>query len=172
MHAALLSRPEEVIMLIRRIATSACALALVVPAAAVARPAADPPVAFGGPSVAKTGGVTYGDTKYDLQNQQDQNAAKPGYADRVGSLSSEQLAAAYGTTKPAAPSLAPQQFAYGASAPNARFVPATAASNGGASDGDDTDGWQIAAIAEAGLLAAFALGSAVVVRARRRPRLT
>ena len=159
-------------MLTRRIAASACALALVVPAAASARPADDQPVAFGGSSVAKTGGVTYGDTKYDLHNQQDLKAAKPAYADRVGSLSAEQLAAAYGTTKPTAPA---QQFAtaYGAATPNARFVPATAASVGSASDGDGTDGWQIAALSEAGLLAAFALGSAVVVRARRRaPRLS
>ena len=150
-------------MLIRRIAASACALALVVPAAASARPATDPPVAYGGPSVAKTGGVTYGDTKYDLQNQQDLKAAKPSYADRVGSLSAEQLAAAYGTTKPA-----PAQFAYGATAPNAKFVPATTAPVGTASTSDDTDGWQIAALAEAGLLAAFALGGVVLVRARRR----
>jgi hypothetical protein len=168
MHAALLSRPEEVIMLIRRIAASACALALVVPAAALARPADDQPVAFGGPSVAKTGGVSYGDTKYDLQNQQDQKAAKPSYADRVGSLSTEQLAAAYGTTKPTAPA---EAFAYGATAPNARFVPATAASKGVASHGDDTDGWQIAALSEAGLLAALALGSVALLRARRRTRV-
>ncbi len=153
-------------MLIRRIAASACALALVVPAAAVARPADDQPVAFGGPSVAKTGGVSYGDTKYDLQNQQAQKTAKPSYADRVASLSTEQLAAAYGTAKPTTPA---EQFstAYGATAPNARFVPAAAASVT-ASHGDDTDGWQIAALAEAGLLAALALGSVALVRARRR----
>jgi hypothetical protein len=163
MHAALLSRPQEVTMLIRRIAASACALALIVPAAASARPATDPPVAYGGPSVDQTGGVTYGDTKYDLQNQQDLKAAKPSYADRVGSLSAEQLAAAYGTTKPA-----PAQFAYGATAPDAKFVPATTAPVTTASAGDDTDGWQIAALAEAGLLAALGFGTAVIVRARRR----
>jgi hypothetical protein len=168
MHAALLSRPEEVTMLIRRIAASACALALLVPAAASARPGFDPPVAYGGPSVANTGGVTYGDTKYDLQNQQDLKAAKPSYADRVGSLSAEQLAAAYGTSKPA-----PAPFAYGATAPHAKFVAATTAPVGTASTSDDTDGWQIAALAEAGLLAAFAFGGVVLVRARRRaPRLT
>jgi hypothetical protein len=172
MHAALLSRPQEVIMLIRRIAVSACALALVVPAAAMARPAVDPPVGYGGagfaPPVGNTGGVAYGDTKYDLQNQKDQKAAKPAYADRVGSLSTEQLAAAYGTTKPTAPA---DQFsnAYGATAPNARFVPATAASADAASDGDS--GWQIAALSEAGLLAAFGLGSVALLRGRRRARV-
>ena len=41
----------------------------VVPAAAVAQPAQDPSP----PRAA--GGVVYGDTKYDLQNQQDQKAA-------------------------------------------------------------------------------------------------
>jgi hypothetical protein len=163
MHAALLSRPQEVTMLTRRIAASACALALLVPAAASARPATDPPAAFGGPTVDQTGGVTYGDTKYDLQNQQDLKTAKPSYADRVGSLSKEQLAAAYGTTKPA-----PAPFAYGATAPNAKFVPATTAPVAKASAGDDTDGWQIAALAEAGLLAALGLGTAAIVRARRR----
>jgi hypothetical protein len=154
-------------MLTRRIAaTSACALALAVPAAAMAQPAYDGPVAYGGASSAPVKAPIYvppGDTKYDLQNQQDLKAAKPSFADRVGSLSAEQLAAAYGTTKPA-----PAQFAYGAAAPNARFVPATAASNGPASAGDSTDGWQIAAISEAGLFAALGLGSVALVRARRR----
>ena len=158
-------------MLTRRIAAGASALALVVPAAAMARPADNQPVAYGGPSVAHNAGVAYGDTKYDLQNQQDQKTAKPSYADRVGSLSAEQLAAAYGTTEPkGTPVDSPQQFttAYGAATPNARFVPATAASNGGASDGDSANGWQIAAIAEAGLFAAFGLGSVALLRARRR----
>jgi hypothetical protein len=160
MQAALLSRPVEVIMLTRRIATGACALALVVPALAGAQPIHDQ-------SSAPQTPVVYGDTKYDLQNQQDQKSAKPSYADRVGSLSAEQLAAAYGTAKPTTPA---EQFttAYGASAPNARFVPTTAAAYGGASDGDSTDGWQIAALGEAGLLAAFGLGSVALVRARRR----
>ena len=44
-----------------------CALAVaVVPAAALAQPAQDPS------PVVTRGGVVYGDTKYDLQNQQDQ----------------------------------------------------------------------------------------------------
>jgi len=138
MHAALLSRPQEVTMLTRRIAASACALALVVPAAAVAQPIHDQ-------SSSAKGTVAYGDTKYDLQNQQDQKAAKPSYVDRIGSLTAEQMAAAYGTTKPSAPATTPAVSA-----------------------DDSSDGWQIAALAEAGVLAAFALGSVVVVRGRRR----
>jgi hypothetical protein len=148
----------------RRIVACACALALAVPAAAGARAGFDPPV--------KTQHVVYGDTKYDLQNTQDlapkgvtgdtksdlQNTqdlapkgvtgdtksdVKPAYVDRVGSLSAAQLAAAYGTTQPKATPVA--------------------------STDDDTDGWRIAAVAEAGLLAAFVLGAATFV-GRMRPR--
>jgi hypothetical protein len=149
MHAALLSRPQEVKLLSRRIATaSACALALAVPAVAGAQPIQDAPVAFGGPASAPAH-VAYGDTKYDLQNQQDQKTAKSSYADRVGSLTPAQLAAAYGTTTP----------------PAAAKTPAVSA-------GDSSDGWQIAAIGEAALIAAFAFGSVAVVRARRgTPRM-
>ena len=143
-------------MITRRIVACACALALAVPAVASARPGFDAPVP-------DTSHMVYGDTKYDLQNQQDLSSPKPdlapkgvtgdtkadvnpSYADRVGSLSATQLAAAYGTTTPKA----------------APHGPVT-------SGGDDTDGWQIAAIAEAGLLAAFALGAATFV-GRMRPR--
>jgi hypothetical protein len=166
MHAALLSRPQEVTMFTRRIVASTCALALLAPAAAVARPADN------GPAVNR-GGVVYGDTKYDLQNQQDLNGGDAAdRVDRIGSLTPQQLAAAYGTTQPkGSPVLSAQQFseAYGATAPNARFVPASATTPATSSKGDDNDGWQIAAISEAALIALLACGSAaVVVRARRR----
>jgi hypothetical protein len=167
----------------RRIIPGLCALALAVPAAAAAQPADNPPavqsvpVAYGGPAV-QTAPVAYGDTKYDLQNQQDLKAAtgvtayeqaisgdtqgnlpraiaptndKPATpvtdVDRVGSLSAEQLAAAYGTTKPATPASAPT-----------------------ASHDDTTNGWQIAALVQAALLAACALGAAVVISGRARSR--
>jgi hypothetical protein len=78
-----------------------------------------------------------------------ENAGNDGQLDRIGSLTAEQLAAAYGTTKPAA---------------------ATHASSASADDG--TNGWRIAAVTEAALLAALALGSALIVSARRRaPRM-
>ncbi len=137
-------------MLTRRIAASACALTLALPALAVASPIHDPstaqrtPVAYGGASVAKTGAVAHGDTKYDLQNTKS-------YADRVGSLTPEQLAAAYGTTQPVA-----------------KPLPATTTA---ASDNDGTDGWEIAALGGAALLAACGLGGAFIVRARRRTAL-
>ena len=138
-------------MLTRRIVASVCALALAVPAVASAR-AAD-----NGTPVNRSG-VVYGDTKYDLQNKQDlapkgvvgdtKNDVKPSYADRVGSLSAAQLAAAYGTTK-------------------TKATPVTSPSASSPDDG--TNGWRIAAVAEAGLLAAIALGSAAFV-GRMRPR--
>ena len=156
----------------RRIIPILCALAVaVVPATALAQPAQDP-----APPVKSTS-VTYGDTKYDLQNQQDQGVAAydaaisgdtHGYlpraiapagtkpdnnvtdVDRVGSLTPAQLAAAYGTTKPT--NVGPVQTA----APD-----------------DDTNGWQIAAWAEAALIAALAIGAAVffVGRQHRAPRM-
>jgi hexokinase len=157
----------------RRIIPILCALAVaVVPATALAQPAQDP-----SPTVTR-GGVVYGDTKYDVQNQHDLKSpvgGKTAYelaisgdtkgdlpraiapapanpptqvtdVDRIGSLSAEQLAAAYGTTKPATP----------ASAPTASH--------------DTTDGWQIAALVQAALLAACALGAVVLISGRTRSR--
>jgi hypothetical protein len=71
------------------------------------------------------------------------------YADQVSSLSNEQLAAAYGTAVPT-------------------WIPTPAVTTV-ASD-DDTNGWRIAAIAGGAMLAALALGTAVVLR--RRPART
>jgi hypothetical protein len=117
-------------MLTRRIAASACALALIVPAAAQAVPATDPPAGT------QPSAVTYGDTKYDLQNAQD-------------------LSGPVGDTKnditPVTPAPAP--------------APAPVASNN-----DNTNGWQIAAWAEAAVLAAAALGAAVLIGGRTRSR--
>src|SRR5919106_319690 len=122
MHAALLSRPQEVTMLTRRIATTACALCLAVPAAAGAQPIHDPAA---------------------------------GHADRVGSLTAKQLAAAYGTPKSAGPqgttmamgpygtpkSAGPQgtTMAMGPYGTPKSAGPARAAV---ASDGDGTNGWR------------------------------
>lgn len=131
-------------MLTRRIVASVCALALAVPAAAGARAGFDPPPT--------THHVVYGDTKYDLQNQQDLGSPKGDTkddvvvtdADRIGSLTSTQLAAAYGTDRPHRAPIAD-------------------------STDDGTNGWRIAAVVEAGLLAAIALAGAALV-ARTRPR--
>jgi hypothetical protein len=160
----------------RRIIPVLCALVVaIVPATALAQPAQDP-----SPTVTR-GGVVYGDTKYDLQNQAAQKApvtrtpyeqaisgdtkgdlpraiapapaADPSAPvtdiDKVGSLTPEQLAAAYGTTKP-------------------KVTPVSVAA-----PDDSTNGWRIAAVAEAAILAAFAIGAAVFLtgRQRRTPRL-
>jgi hypothetical protein len=159
MHPASLTT-EEVTMITRRIVACACALALAAPAAASARAGFDPPIET-------TGHAVYGDTKYDLQNKQDlgspavkgdtkNDVASPAGSghvlvpagkntDAIASLTNKQLAAAYG----------------------GRLHPAHIASPVAGSD--DTDGWRIAAVAEAGLLAAFALGAATFV-GRMRPR--
>jgi hypothetical protein len=162
----------------RRIIPVLCALAVAaVPATALAQPAQDPSSA-----PVNRSGVVYGDTKYDQQNQRDQGspaggtayeqaisgdtkgnlprAIAPGPAgspsapvtdvDRVGSLTPAQLAAAYGTTKPTVTPV---------SAPTA-------------SDNDTNNGWQIAALSEAAVLAAFVLAAAFVAsRQHRAPRM-
>jgi hypothetical protein len=156
----------------RRLIPVLCALAVaVVPAAALAQPAQDPSPA------ATAGGVVYGDTKYDQQNQSDLKSPTGASAyeqaisgdtkgnlprgiapggtpsapvtsvDRVGSLTPAQLTAGYGKTKPIA----------------------TPASAPAASNDDTTNGWQIAALGEAAVLVAFALGGVALV-ARRQSR--
>ena len=162
-------------MLTRRILACACALALAVPAAAGARAGFDPPPT--------THHVVYGDTKYDLQNQQDlgslkgdtKNDIKFSYADRVSSLPPAQLAAAYGTTQPkgapiaSAPDVSARHVVVPAGkGVGGRIVPLHHNPAAGSSD-NDVDGWQIAAVAEAGLLAALMLGGAAFV-GRTRPR--
>jgi hypothetical protein len=134
----------------RRILACACALALAVPAAAGARAGFDPPI--------KTQHVAYGDTKYDLQNTQDlapkgvtgdtKNDVVPAgkSAGAIASLTDKQIAAAYG----------------------GRLHPAHVGSAAVASTDDGTDGWRIAAVAEAGLLAAIILGTAMFVGMRPR----
>ena len=117
----------------RRIIPVLCALAVaVVPATALAQPAQDPS------PVVTRGGVVYGDTKYDLQNQQD-------------------LSAPIGDTKS---DLTPVT-------PAVQLTPATPKSF---ASHDDGNGWQIAAWAEAAVLAALAVGSVVLISGRTRSR--
>ena len=117
----------------RRIIPVLCALAVaIVPATALAQPAQDPS------PVVTRGGVVYGDTKYDLQNQQD-------------------LSAPIGDTKS---DLTPVT-------PAVQLTPATPKSF---ASHDDGNGWQIAAWAEAAVLAALAVGSVVLISGRTRSR--
>ena len=134
----------------RRLIPVLCALAVaVVPAAALAQPAQDPSPA------ATHGGVAYGDTKYDLQNQSDQKAP-------TGVSAYEQ--AISGDTKGNLPrTIAPTGTPAAAPA-----QPTTPVSTPTASD-DTTNGWQIAALGEAAVLLALALGAVTLV-ARRQSR--
>jgi hypothetical protein len=147
MHAALFSRPQEVTMLTRRIALGATALSLAVPALAGASPINDPATAQHAP-------VTYGDTHYNQQNARDLGAPTrvdtgvPARVDRIAAMTYAQIAAAYGTTQPVGTPIAAHTTV--------------------ASSNDGTDGWEIAAIGGAALLAAAGLGGAYGVRARRR----
>lgn len=138
----------------RRIIPILCALAVaVVPASALAQPAQDPSPPATHP------GIVYGDTKYDLQNQKDQGSATGGTAyERAIS----------GDTKGNLPrAIVP--------APPAQSTPVASrpTTQPTASTDDGTNGWQIAAIAEAALLAAFALGAAAYMASRqhRAPRM-
>jgi hypothetical protein len=165
-------------MFTRRLAAALCVLCLTIPAAASARVADD-----GHPTPAVKGHVAYGDTKYDLQNQQALNGVTGdtkgdliaptsgngyvgvtgdtkgdlsaptsgnGYVDKVGSLSAEQLAAAYGTARPTATPVV------------------TPASSKSPDNGADER--RVAAVVEAALLAAFAVGAALALSGRQRRR--
>jgi len=149
-------------MVTRRVAVTACALCLAVPGVAGAQPIHDSlgghadRVLHGASLDKETPGDAYSQLRHakaldDVGGQQghSDNASNKGHVDRVGSLTAGQLIAAYGSTKPA---------------------PATHASIASADDG--TNGWRIAAVTEAALLAALALASAPIARARRRaPRM-
>ena len=130
-------------MLARRLAASACALCLVVPAAASAMPGPE----FSG-HVHRTAAVAVvatGDTKNDLHVQTYQQAIS---GDTKGRLP-RAIAPAPATSKPVSVT------------PAGRAQPAVAG------DGS-TDGWQIAALAEAGLIAVVALAAAGAMTSRTR----
>src|SRR5262245_42957335 len=172
MHAVLLSRPQEVTMS-RRIVAGACALALLVPAAATAMPPPnDMPASYGGPAMA-------GDTKSDL------HVAPARGSESIDQMPYAQLAAAYGiNNKPSAtpayasaPARGTESLdagtmtdaqlaaAYGI---NNKPVAAPAHATVVSATDDGTDGWRIAAVVEAGLLAALAVGAAVLLTGRQR----
>jgi hypothetical protein len=119
-------------MFIRRLAASACALCLIIPAAAGAQQADH---IFPQP-VPET----------HTQNQTPSTTS----VGKTASLTAAQLAAAYGTDVPRATPVA---------------TPASSASSD-----DSTNGWRIAAVIEAALLAVFALGCALALTGRLNPR--
>ena len=161
----------------RRIAAGACALALAIPAAASAMPPPpDMPASYGGPTMA-------GDTKSDLHTTQ--GVTGPNRVKSLDAMSYKQLAAAYGVNNTpsatrayaAAPALGTESLDAGtmtdeqlAAAYGINNKPeATPAHTAVVSASDDaTNGWRIAAVVEAAVLAAFAVGGAVLVTGRQR----
>ena len=125
-------------MLTRRIVASACALALALPAAAVARPAFDPP-----PSTSATPAVSYGDTTYNTQNQ-DLGTTAGQTTTPVGDTKSDLYVTVPRLSAPAS-------------------APKVTQSTG-------TDGWRIAAVAEAGVLGALVLGGGLALSGQVGPR--
>lgn len=133
----------------RRLIPVLCAVAVaVVPATALAQPAQDPS------PVVTRGGVVYGDTKYDLQNQQDQKSP-------TGSAYDQAIS---GDTK----GNLPRAIAPPGTPAETPAKPTAPVATPTASD-DTTNGWQIAALGEAAVLAAFAFGGVALV-ARRQHR--
>jgi hypothetical protein len=123
-------------MLIRRIAASACALCLAVPAVATAKD-----VRYVGHAHHATAVLAVGDTKGDLRGAV---AAVPP-----------------GDTKDDLPG------AVASPATHNTAVAPRATSQSTASTDDATNGWRLAAVIEAGVLAALAIGAAVFMTGRR-----
>ena len=123
-------------MLIRRLAASACALCLAVPAVATAKD-----VRYVGHAHHATAVVAVGDTKGDLSGAA--SAVPPG--DTKGDLPGTVASPATHNS---------------AVAPRVTSQPT-------ASTDDATNGWRLAALIEAGLLAALAIGAAVFMTGRQ-----
>jgi hypothetical protein len=141
-------------MSVRRIAVSACALCLVLPVAANARPV-HPPHKAGVQQSAPFADTRYdlhkfqqlsGDTKGDIAQATPQPSTTPKPSttdvDRVGSLSAAQLAAAYGTDRPtvtplASLSAAQLAAAYGTDRPTVTPLASLSAAQTAAAYGTD-----------------------------------
>jgi hypothetical protein len=145
-------------MITRRIVISACALSLAIPAAAGASPATNPSNAQGpygatstaNPKVVMAKGP-YGTTA----------AAHPNLVKAKGP---------YGTTAAAHPNLVKAKGPYGTTmAASVQHTTGPMARPAGGSGREAATSWRTAAISEAALLAALALGSALALLARRRP---
>jgi hypothetical protein len=131
----------EIIMLTRRIVISACALCLAVPAAAGASPATDPPKAEGPPGITAP-----------TDPQQVVEAEGP-----------------YGATAPDPQNVVKAKGPYGATvSTNPQTATGSTTHAASASSHDNSNDWRTAAIAQAALLAALALGSVLLLSARHR----
>jgi hypothetical protein len=146
-------------MFIRRIATSACALCLAIPATAVAAPGANPPEARGPYGTPVTGAPALAEPKGPY-----------GSTPAIGAPALAEPKGPYGSTQTTgAPVLAQAKGPYGSTP--AAGAPLAAGRTTHAAAGPRSDAltaWRAAAIAEAALLAAVTLASMGVVAARGR----
>ena len=144
-------------MITRRIVISACALSLAIPAAAGASPATGPKAkgpydttSTTYPKLVKAKGP-YGMTP----------ATYPNLVEAKGP---------YGTTPATYPKLVEAKGPYGMTvATSTQHTTGATAHPAGASGPNAANSWRTAAVSEAALLAALALGSALLLLARRRP---
>jgi hypothetical protein len=164
-------------MITRRIVICACALSLAVPAAAGASPSTHPPKAKGPygitsttyPKLVKAKGP-YGMTPTTYPKLV---KAKGPYG--MTPTTYPKLVTAngpYGATAATYPNLVEAKGPYGMTVATStqRTTQATAHPAGASAQGATND-WRTAAISEAALLAALALGSALLLARRRAPRL-
>jgi hypothetical protein len=151
----------EVIMLTRRIVATACALCLAIPAAAGASPATDPPklVKAKGPY-----GVTLATDPANLVK-----ATGPYGMTTTDLPKLVKAKGPYGTTLATdPPNLVKAIGPYGMTTKGPYATTQTTPHAASASTHDGTSDWRTAAISEAALLAALALGAALLPIPRRR----
>jgi hypothetical protein len=164
-------------MITRRIVISACTLSLAIPAAAGASPATDPPKARGPYGITST---TYpklvkAEGPYGMTPATHPKLVKAKVLVGMTSATYPKLVKAkgpYGMTPATYPNLVEAKGPYGTTvATSTQPTTEATAQPGGASAQDGTNDWRTAAISEAALLAALALGSALLLARRRAPRL-
>jgi hypothetical protein len=161
----------EVLMIIRRIVISACALSLAVPAAAGARPATDPPKTDGPSSTMAT---TYPKLTKATGPYGTTLATHPKLTKATGPFGTTvathpkltEATGPYGTTLATYPKLTKATGPFGMTV--ATNTQGTTKATTQAAGGDAGNSWRTAAFSEAAVLAALALGSALLL-ARRRP---
>jgi hypothetical protein len=144
-------------MLTRRIVASACALCLAIPTFAAAKPVHHHAVAV----------VATGDTKNDLHVDANQQAIGGDTKNDLQADANQQ--AIVGDTK----SDLPRAITHAPPATKPVTLPRGGTVNRTVAGDGSTDGWQIAAILEGGLLAALAIaaGASVARRQHRAPRM-
>jgi ribosomal protein L6P/L9E len=163
-------------MLTRRIVISACALCLAIPTAAGASPATDPPKAKDPSGITSTDpqNVVKAKGPYGVTTSTDpQNIVKAkGPYGATTSTDPQNIVKAkgpYGVTTAGAQNFVKAKGPYGMTTTTGpQNTTAATAHAAGASSHDDMNDWRTAAISELALLAALALGSALLLTARRR----